>query len=116
MEKKIVVKIKQASFYKAFGKSLNLMRPVGEFTEEEVGKLSDDIKKGLIEIIGEESIDLVKSAEPKDPAQNDLSKEHEEIKEYKKEEEIKTEEIVENKQPVEDTVEKEIKTRGRKAN
>ena len=29
---------------------------------------------------------------------------------------VKAEEIVENKQPVEDTVEKEIKTRGRKAN
>ena len=110
MEKKVVVKIKKASFYKAFGKSLNLMRPVGEFTKEEVEKLSDDIKKGLIEIVGEE------------PAQ-DLSQEN------KKEEEIKTkeitEEVVENEQPVEETkteevkerqVEKEAKARGKKAN
>lgn len=109
MGKKFVVKIKQASFYKAFGKSLNLMRPVGEFTEEEVGKLSDDIKKGLIEIVGEEPVqsDLSKESE------KELVKEHEEITEEKKEqpvEEIKTEEVKE------ETVEKEAKTRGRKAN
>ena len=90
MGKKFVIKIKKASFYKAFGKSLNLMRPVGEFTEEEVGKLSDDIKRGLIEIIGEEpaQVDISKESE------KELVKEHEEITEDKKEqpvEEIKTE-------------------------
>lgn len=109
MGKKFVVKIKQASFYKAFGKSLNLMRPVGEFTEEEVGKLSDDIKKGLIEIVGEEPVQSYLSKE----SEKELVKEHKEITEDKKEqpvEEIKTEEVKE------ETVKKEEKTRGRKAN
>ena len=106
MGKKFVIKIKKASFYKAFGKSLNLMRPVGEFTEEEVGKLSDDIKRGLIEIIGEEpaQVDISKESE------KGLAKEQAEITEVKKEEETKTEEVKE------ETVEKEVKTRGRKAN
>ena len=106
MGKKFVIKIKKASFYKAFGKSLNLMRPVGEFTEEEVGKLSDDIKRGLIEIIGEEQaqVDISKESE------KESAKEQAEITEDKKEEETKTEEIKE------ETVEKEVKTRGRKAN
>ena len=111
MEKKVVVKIKKASFYKAFGKSLNLMRPVGEFTEEEVGKLSDDIKRGLIEIIGEEPVKVDVSKE----TEKELAKEQAEITEDKKEEET-----VEKDQPVEEikteeSVEKETKTRGRKA-
>lgn len=106
MEKKIVIKIKKASFYKAFGKSLNLMRPVGEFTEEEVAKLSDDIKRGLIEIIGEEPVQCNISKE----TEKELAKEQEKITEDKKEEELKTEEVKE------ETVEKETKTRGRKAN
>lgn len=106
MEKKIVIKIKKASFYKAFGKSLNLMRPVGEFTEEEVAKLSDDIKRGLIEIIGEEPVQVDISKE----SEKELAKEQAEITEDKKEEETKTEEVKE------ETVEKEVKTRGRKAN
>ena len=106
MGKKIVIKINKASFYKAFGKSLNLMRPVGEFTEEEVGKLSDDIKRGLIEIIGEEPVKVDISKE----TEKDVVKEQEKITEDKKEEETKTEEVKEQ------SFEKEAKARGRKGN
>ena len=76
--KTIIVKIKKASFYKAFGKSLNIMRPVGEFTEDEVAKLSDDIKKGLIEVISESS---VKAPEKKESSTEENKKEEtEELK------------------------------------
>ena len=112
MSKKFVVKIKQASFYKAFGKSLNLMRPVGEFTEEEVGKLSDDIKKGLIEIIDGEPVQYDSSK----VSEKELVKEHKEITEDKKEEEsVEKDQSVEEIK-TEESVEKETKTRGRKAN
>lgn len=46
-----IVKLKKASFFKAFGKSLNLVRPVDTFSDEEIEKLQHEIKIGLIEVL-----------------------------------------------------------------
>ena len=45
------VRLKKASFFKAFGKSLNLVRPVDTFSDEEIEKLQHEIKIGLIEVL-----------------------------------------------------------------
>ena len=45
------VRLKKASFFKAFGKSLNLVRPVDTFSDKEIEKLQHEIKIGLIEVL-----------------------------------------------------------------
>lgn len=48
-----IVKLKKANFFRAFGKTINLVRPVAEFTEEEIVKIENDIKSGNIEVVYE---------------------------------------------------------------
>ena len=48
-----IVKLKKANFFRAFGKTINLVRPVAEFTEDEIAKIENDIKSGNIEVVYE---------------------------------------------------------------
>lgn len=48
-----IVKLKKANFFRAFGKTINLVHPVAEFTEEEIVKIENDIKSGNIEVVYE---------------------------------------------------------------
>ena len=87
MKKTITIKLKKASFYKAFGRVMNLVRPVMEVTEEELEKLSDDIKLGVIEIVKTEN----KTELVEDKIEEVSTKEVEEKKEESSTEEKKEE-------------------------
>ena len=50
-----IVKLKKANFFRAFGKTINLVRPVAEFTEDEIAKIENDIKSGNIEVVYEKA-------------------------------------------------------------
>ena len=84
MKKTITIKLKKASFYKAFGRVMNLVRPVMEVTEEELEKLSDDIKLGVIEVVKTES--EAKITEEKEEDKKEDKKIEKEKEEDKKDE------------------------------
>ena len=58
-----IVKLKKANFFRAFGKTINLVRPVAEFTEEEIVKIENDIKSGNIEVVSQKSPEKIKAIE-----------------------------------------------------
>ena len=58
-----IVKLKKANFFRAFGKTINLVRPVAEFTEEEIAKIENDIKSGNIEVVSQKSPEKIKAIE-----------------------------------------------------
>ena len=108
MEKTIIIKLKKASFYKAFGRVMNLVRPVMEVTEEEFAKLSDDIKLGVIEVVKTESeAKITEEKKEKMPTEVVVEVAAEVVED--KIEESSTEEITEEKK------EENKKGRGRKA-
>ena len=97
-----IVKLKKANFFRAFGKTINLVRPVAEFTEEEIVKIENDIKSGNIEVVSQKSPEKIKAIEE---VVNEIEIENNaevigaEIIEEKNVEEVENAEIAEDVKP-----------------